>query len=75
MSGDAIKDFEARDRAQTRALSRYPRCKFCGNRIQSEGIYILDNECACDECIDDRRHSLDDWLTAMDTDGGCYGLF
>lgn len=77
MSGDPIRDYERRDRAQTRALSRYPKCKYCGNRIQTEQIYDLgDNEYACEDCINEQSQNLDDWLCDREMDGGLFdGLF
>lgn len=71
MSGDPLRDADRRDREQTRALSRYPKCKYCGNHIQTEQIFVLDdNEYACEDCINERSKNLDDWLQDREMDGG-----
>lgn len=77
MSDRAVKDWERRDREQSRALSRYPRCAFCGNHIQTELIFeVDDNKYACEDCIQDRGHYLDDFMSDREMDGGLYdGLF
>lgn len=74
MSDIAVKDFERRDREQTRALSRYPVCVFCRQPIQTELLYEIDDcgQYACEDCMEDRRHNLDDWLSDREMDGGLW---
>jgi formylmethanofuran dehydrogenase subunit E len=65
MRGDAIKDFEARDRAQTRALSRYPLCKYCGERIMGDFVFVFAGDCLCEECLnEEHRFYVDDYIEA-----------
>lgn len=77
MSDIALRDWERRDREQARALSRYPRCCYCGHHIQTDLIYKIDeNKYACEDCINDRHQHLDDFMSDREMDGGLFdGLF
>ena len=77
MSDRALRDWDRRDREQERALSRYPRCCYCGHHIQTDLIYKIDeNKYACEDCIQDRGQYLDDFMSDREMDGGLYdGLF
>lgn len=77
MSDRALRDWQRRDREQERALSRYPRCCYCHQHIQTELIFeVDDNKYACEDCIQDRGHYLDDFMSDREMDGGLYdGLF
>lgn len=77
MCDRALRDWDRRDREQTRALSRYPVCKYCGHHIQSEMIYKIDeNVYACEDCINERGQNLDDFMQDREMDGGVWdGLF
>ena len=73
MSDRAVKDWERRDREQSRALSRYPRCCYCHQHIQTELIFeVDDNKYACEDCIQDRGHYLDDFMSDREMDGGIW---
>lgn len=77
MSGDPLRDAERRDYREYRSLSRYPKCCFCKNHIQTDEIYVLDdNVYACEDCIQDRSQHLDDFMIDREMDGGLWdGLF
>ena len=55
---DAIKQFDARDRAETRMAAHRPRCQCCGDAIRTETMLDLQpfgvNALACQRCVD--RH-------------------
>lgn len=73
MSDRAVKDWERRDREQTRALSRYPLCCYCGHHIQTDLIYKIDeNKYACEDCIQDRGQHLDEFMSDREMDGGLW---
>lgn len=73
MSDRAVKDWERRDREQSRALSRYPRCCYCGHHIQTDLIYKIDeNKYACEDCIQDRWQHLDEFMSDREMDGGLW---
>lgn len=49
---DPIRDFEMHDAEQTRRLERLPVCVECGEHIQSEEYYMINDEPMCRECLD-----------------------
>ena len=62
-SGDPLKDWERRDREQTRALSRYPVCKYCGEHIQGDYVFIFDGKCMCEDCLnEEHRFYTEDYI-------------
>ena len=77
MSGDPLRDADRRDDREHRSLSRYPKCCFCQNHIQTDEIYVLDeNVYACEDCIQDKSMHLDDFMSDREMDGGLLdGLF
>ena len=77
MSCDPLRDADRRDDREYRSLSRYPKCCFCKNHIQTDEIYVLDdNVYACEDCIQDRSQHLDDFMSDREMDGGLWdGIF
>lgn len=62
-SGDPLKDWERRDAAQTRALSRYPKCTYCGEPIQGDFVFVFDGKQFCEECLnEEHRFYVDDYI-------------
>ena len=61
---DPVRDFERRDREQQRARRRFPICCECGERIQDEQFYELDEgKCVCPACLEENhRHWTDDYI-------------
>lgn len=61
---DAVKQFEARDRAQSRLVEGSPRCQCCGKPIRTETVLDLHPfglaGLACQRCVD--RHIHDTWI-------------
>lgn len=53
MSGDPIRDWERRDYEQQRWLNRRPRCSCCGEHIQDEVCYEINDKLFCEECMKD----------------------
>ena len=53
ITGDPHADFDARDRAQEKALAKYPRCVECGEPIQSEKHYYIDGRHYCTDCVEE----------------------
>ena len=77
MSGNPLRDADRRDYRESRSLSRYPRCCYCGHHIQTDLIYKIDeNKYACEDCIQDRGQHLDEFMSDREMDGGLWdGLF
>lgn len=50
---DNIDAFNWHDAEQQRQLSKCPKCVECGEPIQDEYCYCIDNELLCSDCMDD----------------------
>ena len=62
-SGDPLADFNRYDREQERRASRYPLCKYCGERIMGDFVFVFDGECMCEECLnEEHRFYVDDYI-------------
>lgn len=44
--------WEAHERRQNRQLSEYPVCAWCGENIQSEECYEINDELYCQNCVE-----------------------
>lgn len=61
-SGDPIRDWERYDAARQRKLDRLPHCCECGEPIQSEDYYELDDgKYVCPECLDANHKRYNDF--------------
>ena len=47
-------------RQQEEALERQPLCNICGEHIQDEQCYKINDEIICESCMDDFRVYTDD---------------
>lgn len=48
---DNYDQWEAHEREKERQLERLPVCEVCGNPIQDEHLYLINDEFICDECL------------------------
>ena len=55
------RDWDAYCEAQEREAERHPRCSKCGERI-NEWVYDLDGDLFCEDCIDDFRHPVENYI-------------
>ena len=62
LSNDPIADFHAWDAEQYEELKKLPVCDWCGEHIMSDYFYDINGEYICENCMDDRRRSTDDYL-------------
>ncbi len=58
-SDDPILDYERHCKAQENALARLPECSRCGEYIQDEYAYYINDEWVCEECIDEFKRYVD----------------
>lgn len=59
-----IADFEKWDREQCAALERLPKCAECGEPIQTEECYLINDELICPECLEkNHKKWTDDYVT------------
>ena len=62
-SDDPIADFEAHDREQANQLAELPVCEICGEPIQDEHLYLINDEFVCEKClIRDFRKDVEDYV-------------
>ena len=60
---DPIADFARHDAEQQRELNRLPKCYECGEPIQTDTCYEINDELICPECLkDNHRKWVDDYV-------------
>ncbi len=47
----AFADFDRYEAEQERSLSRLPKCTYCDEPIQSDELYVINDEFVCPECL------------------------
>lgn len=52
---DPLADFARHDAEQSRWLEKRPVCSECGEHIQDERCYEINDELICEECLE-RNH-------------------
>ena len=61
-TGDPLEDFNRLDREQAEYLESLPVCSICGEPIQDEHLYLINDEFVCPECLDSEfRKNTDDY--------------
>ncbi len=62
-SGDPLDDFDRHDREQQKWLDSCPVCEICGEHIQDEHLYLINDEFVCPDCLDrDFKKRTDDYV-------------
>lgn len=60
---DPLADFARHDAEQSRWLERRPVCSECGEPIQSERCYEVNDELICEECMErNHRKYVEDYI-------------
>lgn len=49
---DPIQDFLNHDARQQAYLDKLPKCENCGQPIQNEHYYVINDENICPECLE-----------------------
>lgn len=57
---DPVADFERHDREQAERLKRLPVCVDCGEPIQDETAFFINEEWVCERCINIYRRVVID---------------
>ena len=52
MFADPLDDFYRRDRQQQEEIDSLPVCSCCGEHIQDEYAWLINDEWYCNECAD-----------------------
>lgn len=61
---DPHADFYRHDAAQEKWLARLPKCVECGEPIQDEYFYLINDEPVCEECLIREYRKERDYYTA-----------
>lgn len=60
---DPLADFHRHDAEQEAKLERLPRCSECGEAIQSDECYEINDELICPECLkQNHRKRVEDYV-------------
>lgn len=62
-SDDPVADFHNWDRDRENALAKLPKCKHCGEHIQTDTCYLINDEPVCEDCLDSHYKKDTDSLT------------
>jgi len=62
-SDDPIRDYENWDAEQQRRLDKLPKCSECGEPIQTEECYEINDELICPDCMEtNHRKWVEDYV-------------
>ena len=50
-TGDPISDFALHDREEQKWLEKLPKCADCGEPIQDDHYYLINDEPICPNCL------------------------
>lgn len=50
---DPVADYERYSADQERELDRLPKCSECGEAIQDEYCYLINDEAICESCMNE----------------------
>lgn len=59
---DPLGDFDRWDAEQERELERLPICCECGNRIEDDFCYEINDEIICEACMEQYRKFTSDFM-------------
>ena len=60
---DVYDLWEDHEREKEQELEKLPYCEICGEPIQDEHLYLINDEFVCQECLDrDFRKDVDDYV-------------
>lgn len=60
---DPVDYFNEHDAEQQAWLDRLPKCSYCGEPIQGDCYYEINDEAICEECLNDNfRKWVDDFV-------------
>lgn len=60
---DPCADYLRYDAEQQAKLDKLPKCSECGQPIQDEEAYYINDEWICQECLDDNyKRWVDDYI-------------
>ena len=60
---DAYEQWKKHDAEMEEALMKLPICSVCGEPIQTEYLYEIDDECICEDCMREHRRCVTDYIS------------
>lgn len=55
--------WEQHDAEQERQLHKLPVCSYCGEHIQDDFLYLINDEIICMDCLNDHfRKDIEDYI-------------
>lgn len=62
-SDDPVKDHLLHDAKKQKELERLPICADCGERVQDDHYYLINDEVICPDCLEaNYRKDVQDWF-------------
>lgn len=61
-SDDPVADFHNWDKNRERELEKLPCCSDCGEHIQGDYLYLINDEPICEDCILNYRKDVEDFI-------------
>ena len=59
---DPARDFARWDAEQNRRLRRLPRCADCGEFVQEDSYFLINDEVICIACLEHYRKLVGDYI-------------
>ena len=60
---DPLADFNRWDAEQQAALNKLPKCAECGEHIQADHYFLINDEPICPDCLDSNyRKEIEDYF-------------
>ena len=60
---DPERDFLRHDAKKQKELERLPKCAECGERVQDDHYYLINDEVICPDCLEaNYRKDVQDWF-------------
>lgn len=60
---DPVADFLRHDYQQQKNLNKRPKCLHCGEPIQADHFYLINDEPICPDCLEsDYRKEIEDYI-------------
>ena len=63
ITDNPLADFASWDAEQTAELERLPECTDCGERVQDDHYYLINDEVICPNCLESGyRKDIDEYI-------------
>lgn len=63
ITDNPLADFASWDAEQTAQLERLPVCADCGERVQDDHYYLINDEVICPDCLESGyRKEIDEYI-------------